>query len=228
MSVSTVAAALCFLACLGAAFWLGRTRRERAAFAALLGAPLVAAIAFAAVGALPQSGASAAPPATGGMPASAAAVATPSAVPAGASVDRAATISAGGGAEVDGWRHEAEQLRSARRFAEARAVYARIVAAVPGDADAWADFADTSAAAAGGNLEAGREAIERALAVDPDHLKALWLKASLELEAGRYASAAELWQHLLTRLPPDSNDARIVSANLDETRTLAVRQGAAR
>jgi cytochrome c-type biogenesis protein CcmH/NrfG len=217
-----IVAALCFLACLGGAFWLGRTQRERTAFAVVVGAPLVAALAFAGVAALPHVGAAGEPPASTGVRQATAPVAAPTAV------TEPAPQAAGGASEVDGWRHEAGQLRSARRFAEARAVYAKIVAAVPRDADAWADLADASAAAADGNLEAGREAIERALEVDPDHLKALWLKASLELQARRYASAAELWQHLLARLPPDSNDARIVRANLEETRTLAAEPGSAR
>ena len=215
MSVPIVAAALGFLACLGGAFWLGRTRRERTAFAALIGAPLIAALAFAAVASLPRGGGAGQPPAAGGV--------APAAVTAGPPV--AAT--GAGGTEIDGWRHEAEQLRRARRFAEARVVYAKLVAAAPDDADAWADLADASAAAAGGDLEAGAAAIDHALQVDPTHLKALWLKASLELQQKRYASAQGYWQRLLARLPPDSNDARIVSANIDETRTLASGQGAA-
>lgn len=105
---------------------------------------------------------------------------------------------------------------------------ARLVKAAPGDVDAWADLADTQAAAAGGDLKAAAAAIDRALAIDPNHLKALWIKASLELQEKRYDSAARVWEQLLARLPPDSNDARIVRANLDETRALASPQGAGR
>ena len=37
---------------------------------------------------------------------------------------------------------------------------------------------------------------------------------------------ADTWERLLAQLPPDSNDARIVRANLEETRALASKQGA--
>jgi cytochrome c-type biogenesis protein CcmH len=130
--------------------------------------------------------------------------------------------------DVDGWRRRAEELRSARRFPEARALYEKVAEAAPSDPDGWADLADASAAAAGGDLSAGRDAIDRALKLDPNHLKALWLDASLELQQKNYTKAAELWQRLLTLLPADSSDARIVRANLEETRALASPQGARR
>ncbi len=98
----------------------------------------------------------------------------------------------------------------------------------PFDADAWADLGDSSAAAAGGDLKAGVQAIDRALQIDPRHPKSLWLKASLELQEQRYSSAADLWQRLLGQLDPASNDAQIVRANLEESRNLAAQQGAGR
>jgi len=93
------------------------------------------------------------------------------------------------------------------------------------DADAWADLGDASAAAAGDDLTAGRDAIDRALTLNPAHTKALWLKASLELQEHHYAAAAKLWQVLLGHLPAGSSDAKIVEANLEEARALDARGG---
>ena len=154
MTVPMTAAVAAFLMSLGGALWLSRTRHERVGFAALASSPVIGAMVFAAVAALPQR--------------------------------------------------------------------------MPGDADAWADLGDGSAAAAGGDLRAGREAIGLALAIDPNHPKALWLEASLELQEQRYGEAAEHWQRLLSVLAADSDDARIVRANLEETRALAARTGAER
>jgi cytochrome c-type biogenesis protein CcmH/NrfG len=206
-----LAAALAFLASLGVALLLARTGRERAAFAALVCSPLLAATAFAAVTSLPGHG----PPVSGTATAPAAATA-------------ATAASAGAATEADRLRRSAQDLRLAKRFDEARAAYEKLVQATPDDVDAWADLADAQAAAAGGDLKAAGGAIDRALAIDPNHLKALWLKASLELQVQDYASAGQLWERLLAQLPPDSNDARIVRANLDETRALASTQGAGR
>lgn len=207
--VPVVAAVVAFLVGVGLALLLARTGRERTAFAALVASPLLAATAFAAVSWLPHraevDSAGAAPAATA-----------------------AARTAPGVATEADRLRRNAEELRAARRFNEARAAYEQLAKATPNDVDAWADLADAQAAAAGGDLKAAGASIDRALAIDPNHLKALWLKASLELQEQHYADAGRLWQRLLGQLAPDSNDARIVRANLDETRALAAKQGAGR
>lgn len=211
MSAPIIAAALAFLAGLGLALWLARGGRERAAFAAIVGSPVLAAAAFAAVTSLPRPEARSA-----GATSAPAATSTPASPP----------VAAGAATEADGLRRQADELRLAKRYPEARAAYERLVKAAPGDVDAWADLADAQAAAAGGDLKAGSAAMDRALSIDPNHLKALWLKASLELQEKHFSSASQLWERLLAQLPPDSNDARIVRANLEETRALASGKGA--
>ena len=207
--VPIVTAVLAFLAGLAAALLLARAGRERAAFAAVVASPLLAATAFAAATALPQR---TNPDSVGAAPSATAATTSPAGVP----------------TEADGLRRNAEELRLARRFNEARDAYQKLVRASPGDVDAWADLADAQAAASGGDLREAAASIDRALAIDPNHLKALWLKASLEFQERHYAGAGQLWERLLAQLPPDSNDARIVRANLDEVRALASKQGAGR
>ncbi len=203
MTLLPVAAAVALAAALGGSLWLGRRGRELPAFVLLAAAPLVAAGAWVGAGAL---GGHAGPSAGGPAPATASA----------------------SGASVERLRSEAEDLRAAKRYDAARDAYQKLVQLTPDDADAWADLADAQGAAAGGDLGAGSAAIDRALAIDPQHLKALWLKASLEYQQQRYDSAARLWERLLAQLPPDSSDARIVRANLDESRALAAKTGAAR
>lgn len=121
---------------------------------------------------------------------------------------------------------EGQRLRVQRRFAEAAASYRRAVEANPTDADSWADLADCLSAAAGKDLTAGREAIEHALEVDPRHRKALWLRASLELQEGRYATAAATWRELEPLVASGSSDARVIAANIAEAEALAHAAGA--
>lgn len=116
---------------------------------------------------------------------------------------------------------QGQQLRIQRRFAEAQAVYREIVQIDPTDADAWAHLADSQAAAAGNDLTQGRDAITHALAVNPRHLKALWLRASLELQERRFSTAAATWRELETLVPAGSSDARIIAANIAEADALA-------
>lgn len=116
---------------------------------------------------------------------------------------------------------EGQRLRVQRRFAEAAASFQRAVEINPMDADAWADLADSAAAAAGKDLTVGREAIQRALAIDPQHRKALWLRASLELQEGRYADAATTWRELQPLVAAGSSDERVIAANILEADALA-------
>ena len=116
---------------------------------------------------------------------------------------------------------EGQKLRVQRRFAEAADAYHQAVSADPMDADSWADLADSAAAASGNDLTKGRDAIMRALEIDPQHRKALWLRASLELQERRYAAAADTWRELQALLAPGSADARVVAANIVEADGLA-------
>ncbi len=116
---------------------------------------------------------------------------------------------------------EGQRLRVQRRFAEAQAVYQQAVRADPMNADAWADLADSAASAAGNDLTRGRDAIAHALAIDPQHRKALWLRASLELQEKQFATAAATWRELLALVQPGSSDARVIAANIAEADALA-------
>jgi cytochrome c-type biogenesis protein CcmH len=116
---------------------------------------------------------------------------------------------------------QGQQLRVQRRFAEAEAVYREAVKTDPMDADAWADLADSAASAAGNDLTKGREAILQALRIDPTHRKALWLRASLELQEQHYAAAAATWRELEALVTAGSSDARVIAANIAEADALA-------
>jgi cytochrome c-type biogenesis protein CcmH len=63
--------------------------------------------------------------------------------------------------------------------------------------------------------------VRQALALDPNHPKALWLQASADEEAGRYAQAVVNWQHLAALVPPGGPDAQAVAAKMAEDQRLA-------
>lgn len=115
----------------------------------------------------------------------------------------------------------AEDHRRKRQFERACEIYATVARRGAMTADAWADYADAQASMAGKLAGAPARSIEAALALDPRHAKALWLKASLEHEEHRYADALETWRRLRAVVPEDSSDARIVEANIAEAQRLA-------
>jgi cytochrome c-type biogenesis protein CcmH len=203
---SYVVAAVVMLTAAGCAFALSTRSRDRAAFACLVLSPVAAALPIALwpSGELTSTG--------GSAPPGVAAASTPEH---GVATSRSAPTPA------DALRQRGAQARIARDFIAARDAFAEVVRLDPDDADAWADLADASAAAANGDLGTGSRALERALALDPTHPKALWLQASLELQRKDYAAAAALWERLLVLVPSGTNDARIVASHLDDARRLA-------
>jgi tetratricopeptide (TPR) repeat protein len=116
---------------------------------------------------------------------------------------------------------QAESLRRARKFDAAADAYRKAIAGGAMTADTWADYADALASATSTLRGEPAAALERALALDPRHPKALWLKASLEHEEHHYTEAARTWQALLAVVPKDSSDARIIRANLAEATRLS-------
>ena len=96
------------------------------------------------------------------------------------------------------------------RFAEAVAGFERALATSPKvarDPDVWVELAEAKGLQQGGRLQgAMADPIERALALDPQHARALDLAGSLAWERGDFAAAARHWSLLLARL--SSNDPR--------------------
>jgi cytochrome c-type biogenesis protein CcmH/NrfG len=116
----------------------------------------------------------------------------------------------------------ADDARRKRDFAAARVAYLKLVGRKEMNADSWADYADVLGSQAGNKLAGEPEALIRnALALDPDHPKALWLEASVEHETGRYSAAVGSWQHLAAVLGPQSGDAQLIAANIAEDQRLA-------
>ena len=115
----------------------------------------------------------------------------------------------------------AETFRRSRKFEEACAAFAAAAGLGAMTADSWADYADAQASMAGHLAGEPEKSLAEALALDPQHTKALWLKASLAYEQRRYDDALATWRQLLALMPPGSSDARIVEANIAEATRLA-------
>ena len=117
---------------------------------------------------------------------------------------------------------KASRARQNKQMKQAATIYAQLAARGQMNAESWADYADAAAYLKGGKLAGDPETyIARSLALNPQHPKALWLKASADQEAGRYAAAVTAWEKLQAVLPADSADGKIVAANLQQDLQLA-------
>lgn len=121
--------------------------------------------------------------------------------------------------DATGWAMLARSYTVLERFDDAAAAYARAVALAPDVAALRADYADVLASVNGGSLEGPAMAqIDAALVADPDDPKALALAASAAAERGDARAAIGYWEHLYRLLPPDSQTATRIAANLAAAR----------
>ena len=127
--------------------------------------------------------------------------------------------------DTAGWKLLARSYASLERFPEAADAYAKAAVRAPRDAQLLADFADALAMARGRSLEGEPERlIARALELEPGNIKALALAGSAAFARRDYAAAAAQWQKILPLLPPGSEDARSIQANIEEAKALAGRR----
>ncbi len=121
---------------------------------------------------------------------------------------------------LKGWAMLARSYRILGRNAEAEKAYAHAGSFVDSDPQLLADYADVLAANANGNF-AGKplQLINKALALDPDNLLALWLSGTASFNAQNYKAAVQSWERLAKQLPADSDEARAIATSIAEART---------
>ncbi|NOT69422.1 MAG: c-type cytochrome biogenesis protein CcmI [Methylophilaceae bacterium] len=125
--------------------------------------------------------------------------------------------------DAKGWTVLARSYMQLKRYAEAEQAYEKVTQLVKDDAQLYADYAEASALAAGSTLIGKPEAlIQKALAIDPQHIKTLLLKGSLEFERKTYDQAIVDWESALKLLPADALEMKSeVRAMLTEANKLS-------
>jgi cytochrome c-type biogenesis protein CcmH len=120
---------------------------------------------------------------------------------------------------VEGWIMLGRSYIALNEFDKAAKAYAHAVARAGDDAALLADYADALAMAQGRRLEGEPEKIiQRALAIDPQNMKALALAGSAAFEKRDYAAAIQYWERLLKFAPEGSEFAQSVRASIGEAR----------
>lgn len=121
--------------------------------------------------------------------------------------------------DTEGWLMLGRSYGALGRYAEAGAALERAVALQPDNADLLVDYADVLAMSSGETLEGKpAELIARALSLDPNNQKGLWLAGTAAFDRGDYNSAIGYWEHLLGQLPPGSQEAQAMTNNIAEAR----------
>lgn len=119
--------------------------------------------------------------------------------------------------DPEGWRILGKSMFVLERFPEAAFAFQQAAQLTPNDADVFADLGDALAMANGGSLEGKpMEAIQRALELNPNHEKALWIAGTAAYNDGNFQEALRIWKHLLETLPPGSPDAQSLQGSIAE------------
>lgn len=121
---------------------------------------------------------------------------------------------------LKGWAMLARSYRILGQNAEAAKAYARAGSFVDTDPQLLADYADVLAANANGNF-AGKpqQLLNKALALDPNNLLALWLSGTAAFNAQNYKAAVQYWEKLEKQLPPETDEARAIASSIAEARS---------
>lgn len=122
--------------------------------------------------------------------------------------------------DLEGWVMLARSYYFLKQYQAASDAFARTVA-MTGEQNPQllADYADALAMATGRNM-AGKpyELVKKALTVDPNHQKSLWLAATATYQAKDYKTTLDYWLTLRSQFPPDSDNFLQMTRNIAEVK----------
>ena len=120
---------------------------------------------------------------------------------------------------AEGWLLLARSQVALERFDAAVTAFERAHGLLGDEPSLLADWAEAEAAVAGNRFPGSALGhLDRALELDPDHEKALWLGGFAAAQNRRTDIAVARWERLLARQPPGSREASIVTEMLARVR----------
>ncbi len=119
--------------------------------------------------------------------------------------------------DAAGWSTLGRSYAALGEYRKAADAYARAEPLAPNDAQMLADYADALAMAQDRKLTGEPlRLLKRALAADPDNIKALLLAGTADFESGDYKNAVALWERVKTLAPQDSGLITSLQKSIDE------------
>lgn len=121
--------------------------------------------------------------------------------------------------DAKGWSTLGRSYAALGEYRKAAAAFARADPLAPNDAQMLADYADALAMAQDRKLQGQPLGLlKRALAADPDNIKALLLAGTADFEAGDYQRAVQLWERVVSLAPQDTELIASLRKSIDEAR----------
>jgi cytochrome c-type biogenesis protein CcmH len=124
-------------------------------------------------------------------------------------------------ADLQGWILLGRSYKTIQQYAQAETALVRAIQLAPDDPLVLVELAEAKMYASG-NPVIGPDAVEmltRALALDPDQQKGLWLLGIAASQSGDDAKAIGLWERLSTLMDPASGVAASLSEQIAQARS---------
>ena len=120
--------------------------------------------------------------------------------------------------EPEGWRLLGKSYAALQRYDDAQKAFERAVQLLPTDADLLVEAAQ---ARLFNNAERKLDTqaialLDKAIAINPDHQRALWFVGLAQRQEGKHAEAAKTWEPLLAKVDP--NTAATLRTQINEAR----------
>lgn len=122
--------------------------------------------------------------------------------------------------DAQGWALLGRAYQSMQKPQQAMDAFKRARALLTEDPDLMADYAQALVTTSGGTDFSGEpsQLLDRALSIQPDNQRALWLRGVAQYQAGDYPTSIGTWTHLLGLLPAGSTVGVSVQAQIDDAR----------
>ncbi len=122
---------------------------------------------------------------------------------------------------VEGWMMLARSYLVLEDYPKAAAAYERLAQLAPQEPDVYADWADVVAAIKGTVVGDAEALVLKALAIAPEHPKALALAGTAAYQRADYAAAAAHWEKILAQIPAGNEVAQGIRNSVNEARAKA-------
>jgi cytochrome c-type biogenesis protein CcmH len=125
--------------------------------------------------------------------------------------------------DADGWVLLGRAYQTMQRPADAVTALDKALALAPQNADVLAADAEAHSLASADHRidDDSRALLQKAVTIDPQHQRALWLLGIADYQRGDFPAAAQTWNRLLPLLDPDSSVAQAVREQIDRANAQA-------
>ncbi len=123
--------------------------------------------------------------------------------------------------DLDGWMLLGRAYKTMERFEPAREAFANAIRLAPDDPDVMVEFAEASALSSESKRLGGESLllIQRALGIEPEHQRGLWLLGISSMQAGVPGDAVEVWERLLPLVDESARESLL--SQIDSARASA-------